>query len=802
MNYFKFDNVDLIRAVMYKTGQVYMLDDNNNFFDFYNGSDSLTYSVNLRHVFSTKTFFVITDITNSSFITALSLSTTPEIYVINQNAAIAADDNNKPNTYNSVKYFSLNQGGLIDTLLSSGRVIRELDGTIAVDTNCASTIHKVKGEIFQCVPDCTETNYRLNYTPDGFNICYYFCLPNYNNIYFENKCTYQDCPDYNGYYWANNTAFKTCVADCGVIFSYKDGEFCTVKCPIYVKPIQNIFDQANEIGHCLPSCPISDFLLETPYLEYDDFTPKKYCLDLCVAPWDKFMIGGTNYCTDDCLTENTLNNIPFGFRYTEGLQCHAFCPLVKPYIFVSGNQNTVNEYGSCEASCNPATSYVLQQPDYVYPNDSSIKTYCLTDCPYAPYTIVYEEEDTSNIVILRHCVNSCDPAFMTRTFAVKKYFLKSATPYDLCVSACPVYNKLLTGVTLNDDLVGICDTTCGAQFYLEHPYGSGVNYCIDQCPSSQHRHYDNGVAGKHCTATCSDPYPYTHSTTKQCIDSCPVEDLFVDDDKNCLNFCYAPTYFLTGSHCGYSCLEGYLYYQNVNFTNICNLVCQATLFIEIEPMQINENLYELESLSKAKECKTNCNNYKLYSHLKFAYSNHTKNFCIHSCPIAYYQVEYSPFDKECLLECDVNSAYKFKTPDYRCVYDCHQAGYLYQNEDSTCSDECSAYIDEDKYCVKECPSVRQFVELSRCTNKCSNIFPMIQNYFECSKTCPGRFYDNVCVSTCTESNLVKFYAKNSLPYQDRPYTLETLACATYCPINYMPFINEITLDCMDKCPPT
>ena len=363
-----------------------------------------------------------------------------------------------------------------------------------------------------------------------------------------------------------------------------------------------------------------------------------------------------------------------------------------------------------------------------------------------------------------------------------------------------------TGVTCSNiansfvDLASLSCTNSCTKLVLETIYCSNSCFgnCIDlnlNCPNAWK--FRDGL---NCITDCSlsTINQFYSLNSEECVASCPP-GFYLTESKECKTTCdHLELDDGTGQlKCVADCRTNYFEYFDKPYRNdsscASNCVSEGKKFYDYDCVSSCPLKHESQHEFCIHDCK------ELNTALE-AFSE-VGSECIPTCLSPYFTV----LDQGiiyCLEECDRKSAFPYDTPEKFCVSDCHQAGYLFTHFENKCTTTCDSLIysgDSGLICANTCPETLPFVEDNHCKTECSqNKLILLPNL--CVNSCSDFLYDHICVQRCDSLELTTFLVKHSMVYINRPFIDGQRRCVSSCYNSGLPFINELTNQCIGTCP--
>ena len=382
----------------------------------------------------------------------------------------------------------------------------------------------------------------------------------------------------------------------------------------------------------------------------------------------------------------------------------------------------------------------------------------------------YKNLDNNKIVCLE--TNSC-------TNENYPYFING---YYECYNECPINNKY----HIKDNYE--CIQNCPSNLYIAEDEKLCVNSCSD---SNLSFFYINNIL--ECYIECPNDYKYHIIDNYECIQNCPSDYYTVEGEKLCVNSCSESksNYYVNGIlQCYEECPSNSGFHIINNYR--CIESCPLNYYVIEEEKLCTKNCYESDFkyyINGILKCYIECpDDYKY--HIKDNYE------CIQNCPSNYYVVEE---EKLCVNSC-LDSNYKYHIDEsFNCLLSC-PSNYFIIYDLNICVEECGKVnyesynltIPNSKFCYNQCPT---------------NYPYHIKNKNECIQNCPSNFFidedEKLCLDTCLNSNINKFYIKGSMlcinkcPEDYEYYIKDTNECHESCPSNY--YVKESEKLCVNSC---
>ena len=664
---------------------------------------------------------------------------------------------------------------------------------------------KMVSEKFKCVSDCKEYGkFYIEDDPQCYDKCpanndkgmYYYnsdhkclksCLYDANEQYYYPKQNNNPQPckrnSENKFYYEN----KTIVDSCGSNYiSQNDNLLCVEHCD------SKFFYQQK----CVASCPS-----EAPYIKKFN-NEINQCVSKCDS--DQYVILYKNECIKPCPAGYSIDNTnkicypncKFGEKFNiDSGQCVTTCPADNKYYENTQSFGTNSIY-VCRKSCMGTNKFVKDENDKECvskcPENNNFIKYnsnvCVTKCESSQY---FKDTETSGISYkIYQCLDSCptDQGYFyvkDNNVVKKKCYKECPTGFNFivdntqdkftCISACPSTHPFYSG-SISSKKYYICSKN--------NPCSGDNSYYFDGACRDKTRCNDkqlNFVENKICVSECSDANKYKtkDGTITICKDHCE-SNYFIDSENNCVDDCPEK--------------ENFINYENGN--KYCRAQCNNnTDYYYVKRVDSKYNIYNCTEF-----CQNNENGY----HLKIVGSKE----CIQECPSTLYL---SKNERICYYNCTSSTNFEFTLPisatKKECSSSCDATYNYYYEKEKVCLKKCAnddyAYsiysILEDNYKIYECidnciskPGYYIYVLESSSTT--------IQKNF-CVKECPSAkqyLIDNTCVNHCPTEK--KFFIKE---FKHSENDLQK-KCLTDCPADYPYYTvkeenNERTYGCINNC---
>jgi len=653
----------------------------------------------------------------------------------------------------------------------------------------------------QCYDSCKDKELYYYYNSD--HKCVSSCLETHDQYHYGQMTVPQSCKNTheNNYYYEN----KTLVASCP-LKSAKDSFLCVESCGS-----KKIYE-----NYCVDSCPS-----DTPYFIRSGNN------DICVKNcFNNYTVLFSNECIKDCPTGYSKNtsgkycypNCKFGEKYNiDSGKCESKCPDNNKYY------EKTKVYGSQEItvwrkSCMGTNKFVKDIKD----------TECVSKCPENNNFITFK----SNV-----CTSKCES---------NQYFIEtgtytgstaSSTKIYQCLDSCPtdlgyfyvkdngIIKKKCYQTKCPDGFNYIVENTqdkftCLSQCPSTHPYYlstskvSAKNYipCLNYNPcSGVDSYYFNGgcingascvskklsfVENKTCVSECSpaNQYKTKSDSITLCKDHCESQ-YYIDSEKNCVSNCPSTENFvnyISGDKiCKAQCDDNKYYYPLIPSAS-------PTIYNCSEFCQNEETGYYLKEVG-LKECKNKCTSPLILSRNE---------------RICYYNCTHSPYFKfllggECSSTCNTSFRYYYEDEKI-CLNQCKNGDFAYPSTENDylykCIKNCSllegdyyTYTNssigsQNKFCVKKCPSDKQYLDDKTCIVHCPIDKKFFVKEFKHSET----FLQKKCLTDCPEEYpYYTIYKEND----ERTYGCMNSCDEGYKLINFTDK-NKNAKMCIDSCPDT
>ena len=678
----------------------------------------------------------------------------------------------------------------------------------------------------KCLDNCSEGNHRFFNSFD--NECLDTCLNNTaDNKFFKNDNSLQiECKDLPSgkYYDDDYYILESCNGD--EPLKYREN---SMKC---VSNCINFIDEANKINivgikndnycevcsakykyinedkiECLTSCNS----LYTPEFRTNE-QYKNECLDTC--PY--------NYIKDDD-NKCTIIECPYGKGQVESecevctnnyivtdvngkkiVACQNSCENPNPFTKDNSDKECVSicpEYNNVIVSTNACGKF-CDTGQYIkkastQPNDNSYEIYECSNCNGQKFV----KENTFGRK--ESCFDECPPRFQ---------FI-STTNSNECIQECPSNEKYYNALDkVNDNY--ICASTnhckssntiyCEGNCYSENECLAKEIYyindyeCVENCQGKfRKKSKTNGVIIE-CTSAC-DPDTEKYKNGLECLQICPGELNFVDNNNECKNECKDSN----GAQMHYKLLEDISSEHNYRIYECVSNCPEVTVERDYECLaSCPEDIYQLDQT-----CYKNC--FLTNNKFSLKINENEVGQCLVSCSGEYKY--YYDTDQVCLNQCK-NGDYADKSSN-KCVKDCRSLGdnyYFYENDDedgpqkkfcvtscpepksylyvnNTCVESCGFKDSEKRYIIKEFKHGES--NKKECLTDCSSQYPfyIIQN-----KDTDNEYYE--CLEDCSDVSGYPFYAPNSNSEKTGKLCLET------CVSNSPKYKYKFEEKCYEKCP--
>ena len=682
-----------------------------------------------------------------------------------------------------------------------------------------------------------------------------------------------------------------CLSECNATFPYYNTDdklcqnFCNHKIIISVNGDGSSLSLGTSTkGNCMTECP-SDFKYESsngthcynkcPNTEqyfYKIGDGKYKCIKDCTIISKFYIDGGTNReCLDKCGSQNqgssdiyTGVSISSYIYYIPGNidnKCLTTCKDQSNYQF--SLQGSVNDPQPCLKECPLRYQYyddndkicLSRCPKYF---ESDTKQ-CIDKCP---------SSDTSNnkyIINENECSNKCT---QNATFIVK--INNNGQPEKKCDIKCDSDHHLYYEVDFDGVKAYQCTNDCSenenvGSNKLELEYG---NKCVEECPEETFKD------DKKCILKCPNlfkrtlPTPPDEKTKYDCIEDC---DKYISSTKECVEQCPREENFVNDNTCQNYCDGVYIKYGIGN---------DKFGYYDIYQCETSCNSTYPYTLDGTKECVSQCTEDKPYllgkvcvaiclkDQIKpFSATKGAKKECAEKCSTNSGDPKYNGDDKICVDSCNIFEHKKYhneKENDYACVSHCDLKSenrftyYDDRNDKYYCLNRCDYlsetnhdltekifYSTDDYICNNTCNDRNIFLipDQHICTNKCPDNLvanPTLTandqsiSQYKCEYTCKQGtyYYENEricgecqpshyiiqgtqkCIEFCDQiisqknyysyektedSNIIKNNTCVTECPEDKPFVDYNNHCSVQCTPEYK-FYKPSEKKCMDKCP--
>ena len=539
---------------------------------------------------------------------------------------------------------------------------------------------------------------------------------------------------------------------------------CLYECPTsaYINGTECVADCGNLFvldKKCVPLCPSTMMLTETPKLIGREIYIEKQCVDHCDQ--NEYVFNDT--CVKMC---------PMTHRYIYGNNCSRTCPEDIPFI----NNLTVNNisFYKCVKKC----KYLIENgfcTDICSANKRIFNSSCISQCP-------------SSKPFINH--NKCEQTCPKSTVFVREKTCLSRCPSDIpyifsksCVNICPKEKPYI----MKELDALYCSTRCLPRMYYNNLT------CVEKCPDGM------VIENRTCTSECSIDRPYT--CTFQFRNWCGATfNTAIINQTICLEQC-PKNAFLLNTTCVSACPFGYKYLNATcvhkcsedlpllyNYTEKEGCTWNKCEKVEIKPTCTNncpDSFYKVNRTCRPvcpdglyivnKTCEASCPESKMLKRLKNisietfnAKSALWQNFwekgtkqvtateCISSCRPGEWIFnltcfEACPKNKTCHQTKCATKYIRIKQNLTECADICKDEEFINNN---TCVLNCpnNTFV-VNKTCASECPHNLSYTihRTKKCFDwlRCENII----RYWECVYECPPGTYllNSTCVNVCPDS---------------------------------------------------
>ena len=236
----------------------------------------------IKAVFSFDTNYHMVLVYNKNahqFWRAISYATHPLLANTNLLYSRYNDNNYKFLNYLGTKYYT-NTSNINATLATNANsLVVQINGDVTIGGTCSSGKFVSVSGTKKCVLTCPIAQPAEIDNGDGTFRCAAGCSPSQYFLEDTASCSNDACPLNTGYLFKFTTGNKVCVPNCASGYAYLDGDTCKEKCPNFISPTSNNFNQATESGLCLGSCSSPNYQLIHNNLKYFDNTSKTIIRD-------------------------------------------------------------------------------------------------------------------------------------------------------------------------------------------------------------------------------------------------------------------------------------------------------------------------------------------------------------------------------------------------------------------------------------------------------------------------------------------------------------------------------------------
>lgn len=615
--------------------------------------------------------------------------------------------------------------------------VENCDGKKVFNNRCVENCPDLEGpyivattssgkSINKCVTECDNDNVIEAFTNQ--------CLQTCNGITYEDKC-YPTCNNANERYNPVALRCEACTIYEKIIVGESEIKICKSKCEGEKKYIKNSQD--------------------------------KECVKVCEETYN--IIGLDHICTNQCNSDEfKIEAIkqPTGLSY-KIYKCVKLCP-------------TENKYFYYESEC--VKKFPGALPHFIIENEFK----SISGCP-AEYPYYYKDEVNTEFNYY-----TCTKRFKCGTGQYAPYYCdgECKSGNDLKTNGYDYIENNLCKTTVctsplkkqrenyNDNDIIICKAECAPNEYIKL---DDNNECVNKCPNGKYIGLNNKC--RDSCGTNGDPiyfYPFdSENNIYKCVDKCPEDYPYSDDNHKCHESCPDTTYFSKEeNHCYNSCPSTSFnkYSLEVKDTNgkilakRCLSTCNAPDYYQYKYLQDNKCQDKCDTDNYAIEisnvCTTSCQSPVYYNYEDISITNGAQNkFCVKHCPLATFRD-----GNNCVSSCnsDSNSLNKFYVKEFK-----HGEEIL------------------EKVCLPSCPEEYPFYNeignVNECVEKCDDGYYYTKNIKDTTKI------NNKCLPNCLHTNAdYKYKIENE----------ESRICYDACP-EEKPFHKENDEDnnCYVKCPP-
>lgn len=670
----------------------------------------------------------------------------------------------------------------------------------------------------KCVQNCKDYG---KYYFQGDHKCYNSCKEKDSNNYFynlgDNKCvkTCMDNSDGNKYAYDNTYAPQPCLAKPEGKYYDINNIILTEKCKlISLNDPQKCVDHCNGMKvynkRCVSQCPD----LEGPYVHVPIEEGSNIYIDKCVrqCPENYKLIAYRNECVDKCpknyITDKDgrcfYANCPKGLKYNpSSLKCEDCSPYEKKVIKIKNENNDEVDFYIyiCKSSCNTELKYIKDI------NDQECVDHCPSENNYIGGDYICRTHCNGNHSYFDHesdsinyykCVKHCPTE--DGYFYIVEYKGGERIPKEECVLTCP--ETFPFGVKNKYECLQSCPSgkpyfykdektdndkyyTCTSKFKCGHgSYNNKKYFCEDNCYNA------DGIKGKNriyienniCVEKCSNNYKKQR------------ENYGNDDIIICKPEC-DPNEYIKGDECLKKCPRDLNYIGNNNICkNSCREEDQANKYYLFETVTNENNANDNYPVYKCvKECPYN-----------FIY-NSNDNLCLNSCGERFLSKEENFCHINCFLHSE-NSKFSLSIVDGgntigKCLSECndpHYPTYKYYYENvKVCLEKCNNddyAVDVTNICVRDCGSLDGNYYFYEIDDSNTNIK---QKKF-CVKQCPSSknfLRGKTCHTSCDTNSEEKFHIKE---YKHDESDLQRI-CLTDCKPEYPYYYGDGKYECIEAC---
>ena len=643
---------------------------------------------------------------------------------------------------------------------------------------------------YECVDECENDEYILEYENDTIKLCVNQCPEEYqyhiknknnclkkcdSNLYYTdyiNKICYEKCP-LLGLIDEKNDKKDKCISDnnCPTgYYLYETDNLCLSDCNItntskIVTNFETVLDR--KTNKCVNPCN------ENRFIDYDtkeclencdnsQYKAEKYCFNECKDNYP-YIIEKTKKCTTNCQKEKYYSiisdnntNIDYNcyekcpdkyFQYDDNYECYSTCPNYYK-----------NSTKKCVDNCNyPTDKNNLNDNEGFLIDKNSLNCLekCTVDKPYnnKNNNICYASGDNNlydyQIEDTTEFIQNCPENYYLFNYICYKNNCPENTKYDTTSSKCKcIYKYHQESKTNNESKIyDICLNQCPDNKNYETN-----NKCDTKCETGYTKIREINTNIFKCLQKCDDDeYEYKN----KCLKSCPENTYHINKKKICYDDCSKSN---TGDD----------YFTDEN-DHICYDVCSGL-------NTINEDLYIKNKCLSNEECP------KSTPYL-FKKTNTCLNNCNSTSKMNFFNYEITIENtilNECVSECE-NNQYK-DHENNKCVEQCDENQFSYGlNCYNNCPINFSYYINNTRECLENCDNYYTI------SNNESNI---------CYEKCPLISPKNNSVKLYQDDILLKCLTKDEC-ILEKKYINENNQTCVNCTLNNGFIYND---NCVDICP--